>query len=364
MVDLVLNGRFLMRPPTGVDRVASELVAALLEHGLPSRFGGFSAIRPRGDTVRPEERPKAILDAATTSASKLGGHGWEQLALARARPRDWLLSLCNTGPVLRSRQVVMMHDAQAFRQPESYSRAFVRWYGTMQPMLGRRAAMVLTVSEHARADLERFGVVPKGKARVVPNGADHVLRLAPDTETLKRHGLEPGRFLLALGSLAPHKNLAMLVRAARARSDRSIPLVIAGGGDAGVFADGGITPSEDVRMLGRVSDAELRALYDNATALAFPSITEGFGLPPAEAMFCGCPVIASTGGAVPEVCGEAALSLDPNDADGWRAAMERVCAAPELRSRLAQAGRARVQRFTWKAAAATLAGHLEDLPAG
>lgn len=362
MTGLLLNARFLMRPPTGVDRVAEQLVSALLELDLPPRFDGFRGLRPQGDMALPEARPKEVLAAIEPPASTLKGHAWEQIALARARPDDWLLSLCNTGPVMRRRQVVMIHDAQVFRQPESYSRPFRLWYNAMQPRLGRRAAMVLTVSEHSKSELEHYGVVPKGKARVIPNGADHILKITSDGGTMARHGLTPGGYLLALGSLAPHKNLAMLVAAARARKDRAVPLVIAGGGNASVFGDNGITPSEDVRLLGRVSDEELRALYDNAAALVFPSITEGFGLPPAEAMFCGCPVIASTGGAIPEVCGDATLSLDPSDREGWTAAMESLCADPALRSRLAEAGRARVQQFTWRAAAEKLAGLLAELP--
>jgi glycosyltransferase involved in cell wall biosynthesis len=146
------------------------------------------------------------------------------------------------------------------------------------------------------------------------------------------------------------------------RNDRRIPLVIAGGGNPGVFGDAGIAPTEDVRLLGRVSDQELRALYENAMALIFPSITEGFGLPPVEAMFCGCPVIASAGGAVPEVCDGAALSVDPMDMEGWSTAMTRLTDDPDLRISLKRAGTQRSKAFTWRRAAETLLQHLADLP--
>lgn len=359
MTDLLLNSRFLMRPPTGVDRVATELADALIS--LAGDTMPVRGLRPAGEIVQPESRPEALLTRVEASSSRLKGHAWEQIALAGADPGAWLLSLCNMGPALRRRQVVMMHDAQVFRQPESYSRAFRSWYHLVQPRLARRAELVLTVSEHSRRELEHFGVVPPGKARVVPNGADHILRIGADRDILGKHGLEPGGYFLAIGSLAPHKNLALIAEAALKRSDRSRPLVIAGGGNASVFSDSGIVPSDDVRVIGRVSDAELRGLYDNATALVFPSLTEGFGLPPAEAMFCGCPVIATTGGAVPEVCGEAALSLPPSDASAWAAAMDRISTDDGLRRNLAEAGAARVARFTWENAAKTLMGHLQDL---
>ena len=342
MADLILNGRFLSRPPTGVDRVAAELTAALMARGLPGRFGALRVSRP--------------------GRYPLPGQIWEQTALARRDPRDWLLSLCNIGPVLRARQVVMLHDAQAFLQPGSYTPAFRAWYHLALPRLARRAAMVLTVSRHARAELEACGIVPPGKARVVPNGGDHILRVPPDPGTLRHRGLRPQGYILAIGSLAPHKNLATLIAAARARTRPSLPLVIAGGGDLSVFRDHGITPAPDVRLLGRVSDGELRALYDNALALAFPSRAEGFGLPPLEAMFCGCPVIATTAGAVPWICGDAALPVAPDNVCGWRAAMERVAGDPALRARMRAQGYARAARFTWAAAADRLAGCLEGLP--
>ncbi|WP_375175102.1 glycosyltransferase family 4 protein [Pseudooceanicola sp.] len=363
MPDLLLNARFLMRPPTGVDRVAQELVAALLQLGLPEGIPRLRALRPRGDIVAPEARPAALLDLVEVSGSRLTGQAWEQLALARTRPDDILLSLCNTGPMRRHRQVVMLHDAQVFRQPDSYSPAFRRWYRLMQPRLARRCRMVLTVSDHARQELEHFGVVPPGKARIVPNGADHILRPAPDTGVLHRHGLEPGRYILAIGSLAPHKNIALLARAAQARKDRSLPLVIAGGGAPGVFAAAGLAPAPDLRIIGRVGDAELRALYEQATALAFPSLTEGFGLPPVEAMLCGCPVLATTGGAVPEVCGDAALMLDPQDQQGWTDALDRIATDAALRDRLRRAGLERGARYTWQGAAQHLLRHLAEVAA-
>ena len=358
MPNLLLNARFLSRAPTGVDRVATELASALLQIDLPKGFGGLSATRPLGDISAPSERPAELLGIVEPSSSQLKGQLWEQLHLARYRPNDWLLSLCNMGPIFRQRQVALIHDAQVFRQPDSYSRAFRAWYHVAQPTLGHRAASVLTVSEHSKAEIEAFKIAQVGKVKVVHNGADHILRVKPDADTLQRHGLSAKGYFLTIGSLAPHKNLARLVQAAGMRQDRSIPLVIAGGGNSAVFSSHGLKPSADVRMLGRVSDGELRVLYEQAYALVFPSITEGFGLPPAEAMFCGCPVIATTGGAVPEVCGDAGLAVDPFDVQGWADAMDRLSKDTDLRNRLIARGHERIAPFTWRAAAASLVSHL------
>jgi glycosyltransferase involved in cell wall biosynthesis len=134
-------------------------------------------------------------------------------------------------------------------------------------------------------------------------------------------------------------------------------LVIAGGG-AAIFSGGASKPGGGARYLGRVSDQELKSLYQNALALAFPSLTEGFGLPPVEAMQCGCPVLASTGGAIPEVCGDAVMYIAPDDQAGWTEAMERIEADQTLRARLSHAGRRRAALFTWERAARALLASL------
>jgi glycosyltransferase involved in cell wall biosynthesis len=254
----------------------------------------------------------------------------------------------------------MIHDAQVYTQPGTYSPAFRLLYRWLLPALGRRSQVVLTVSEYSRLGLEKHGVVPPGKAHVVHNGVDHFGQVEADATTLARHGLAQQGYFLAIGSLAPHKNLKMLVNAARARKDKTIPLIIAGGKKPSVFKDEGLQEGDGVRFLGRVSDEELKALYQGASALLFPSITEGFGLPPLEAMSCGCPVVATTGGAVPEVCGNAVLYADPFRKSEWTNAMEKVAASPDLRQDFSQRGLARAQFFTWRRAAEQLLRILAD----
>lgn len=347
-----------MRAPTGVDRTATELISALQGLADAPKIHG---LRPAGAIAEPADRPVALLEDTKVLPSRLPGQLWEQITLNAAHRDDWLLSLCNMGPVQRGRQIVMIHDAQVFRQPESYSRLFRAWYNILQPRLGHRAARVLTVSEHSRSELLHFGLAPANKIDVIPNGADHILRIPPDPDTLSRHGLPSKGYFLAIGSLAAHKNLPFLVNAARARENKDIPLVIAGGGNAAIFGDVGIAAGDDVRILGRVSEGELRALYNNARALLFPSITEGFGLPAAEAMACGCPVIASTGGAIPEVCGDSAILLDPTDTAGWTKAMEDVARDDALCDRLSRQGKKRASTMTWRASAEQLLKILSDL---
>lgn len=281
---------------------------------------------------------------------RMSGHVWEQLELAHTAPSSILFSPCNTGPIARGRQVVTMHDAQVFSVPEAYSWKFRNWYKFMWSVLGRSALAVTTVSRFSRYELERYGVA-HGDIQIVPNGVDHIDDIDAESEALRNHGLERGSYILAIGSASAHKNISMLVKAAALRPDSAAPLVLVGGGNRRVFSGIEIESSDGVRVLGRVSDRELKALYQGALALAFPSITEGFGIPPLEAMKCGCPVIASTGGAIPEGCGNAAYYASPFVEEQWVEGMTRLEWDQSLRQSLIDAGYERAAKFSWRASA-------------
>ena len=187
------------------------------------------------------------------------------------------------------------------------------------------------------------GSCPPGKAHVISNGADHILRIESDRTALRRFGLQPGGYILSLAESGLHKNLEMLRQAVTALGASAPPLIVAGAGNARVFRDGDQGEQRGTRHLGRVTDAELKALYTHAAVFAFPSRAEGFGLPPLEAMLCGCPVLAARSGAIPETCGEAALLLPPRRGGGLdRGASRRSgrhCAAPAACRRRQAAGR-------------------------
>lgn len=354
MIKIAVNGRFLARPVTGVDRVAEEMLRAfdrLIGAGAPEIEGmDVSILTP--------ERTQRSLGLDHIQEIKVGrrsGHFWEQAELPGASKGRWLLNLCNTGPLATASSLVVIHDAQVFQSPKSYSRAFRLFYKGLLPLLGRRAAAVVTVSRFSRSEIERYGIVPRGKSVVIANGSDHVDRLEADETTLERHKLVAGRYCLALGSLSPHKNLATLLKADALReSSSSMPLVIAGGTNSQVFAGAGLPVRGDERVLGRVSDGELKALYQNAAVLLFPSFFEGFGLPPLEAMRCGCPVIASTAAAVKETCGDAALYADPSQPAEWARQIDRLLADTDLQNALRLRGRARSETFEWRASAIEL----------
>lgn len=359
MFELAVNGRYLTRPVSGVERTAHNLITAithaLTQDGRPFRIRHY--VPARATVMTPAPSGGEIV-----RTGRLNGHAWEQLELPRLRHERLLFSPCNTGPIVASGHIVTVHDAQIFTMPQSYSVAFRGWYRVLLPALLRRSALALTVSAHSRRQLEAVGAAPRGKLKIVPNGSDHVRAIQPDDAILARHGLQDRGYFLVIGSMSAHKNVPMAVEGMR-RAATTLPLVIAGGGDPAVFAQAGIVSEERVRAIGRVGDGELRALYDHAAALLFPSLDEGFGLPPVEAMACGCPVVASTAGAMPEVCDDAALFAAPDDPDQWAAAIDAVAGDPGLRATLIDKGLVRAAQLDWASAARRFITLVDNMPA-
>lgn len=356
---IALNGRFLTRSVSGVERVAAEL-ARQLSTSFPD---GESENTPSLCAISPKGKVSSIEDELFFPVEQKGimnGHAWEQLELPFFVKDQWLLSPCNIGPLAVSRQVVIIHDAQVFLTPQAYSFAFRNWYQRLLPILGRRAEIVITVSEYSKTQLEHFGVVPPGKAIVIHNGGDHINRVERSDAILDKYNLKPKQFFLAVGSRSSHKNLQILAKATPLRKSREFPLVIAGGSDSRVFATDSTSDTEEFLRVGKVTDEELKSLYSNATALLFPSIYEGFGLPPIEAMYCKCAVIASNAASIPEVCGDAAIFVDPHDAAGWAAAMDRIAEDNGDRQRLAEAGFEHCAQFSWKNCATSILAAIRE----
>lgn len=349
MPPLLVNGRFLTQDLTGVQRFAIEIARAL------------PGIAPMQVLAPPVSRDEAGI--AVRRVGRMGGHAWEQVELPCHARGGVLLNLGNTGPLALRRQVVVVHDAAAFAVPEAYSWRFRTWYRLLQRGLLRRGVVLATVSAFARDQLARhLGADPAGVA-VLGEGAEHILRQPADALLHQRLGL--GRpYVLAVGSLAVHKNLAALAATADMLAGCGMDLVLTGDRDARVFGSMKQNLAVAARHVGRVDDAGLRALYEGAACFVFPSRHEGFGLPAIEAMACGCPVVAARAGALPEVCGDAALLADPDDPADIAATVLRVVADAAVSARLRKAGLARAAGFTWPAAARALAGVAARLAGG
>ena len=347
MPDITVNGRFFTRAPTGVDRYAAELLRAWLPQAVHAHT--VRALMPGKSEVK--ESHGLALEPVKVGA--LTGHAWEQLDLPRHAGSSLLLNLCNTGPVARRRQLVVLHDAGTLANPATYSLPFRGWYRWMFGGLMRRAGIVATVSKFSAGELmSRIGG-RAGNIELMPGAGDHILRTQADRRVIERLGLSRCPYVLAVGSRTPNKNFTGVARAASLLNDLGVKVVAAGGSNSRVF-NGVDLSSESLVLAGYVTDGELRALYENAACFVFPSFYEGFGIPPLEAMHCGCPVIVSDRASLPEVCGQAALYCNPDDPIDIAAKLRRVLTSHQLQQELREAGRARAREFSWSRAAAQL----------
>lgn len=318
--EIVVNGRFLSRPITGVERYGREI--------LPLFRG-----RPRVEMTR---------------LNGLAGHVWEQTRLpAKLKSNSVIWSPANAGPLFVRNQAVTIHDLSPLEHPEWFARGFAAWYRLFLPLLARRARVLFAPSVHVQRKLmARFGVK---QVLVTPNGVD-AGRFHPGA-TQETYAF-PQKYILFVGSLQPRKNLVGLLAAWQTLKTefKDLWLMVAGGtGD--VFRGVRFLADERIRFLNYVAETDLPGLYAQAEALVLPSFDEGFGLPALEAMACGTPVIVSNGGALPETVGDAALIFDfakPHDLTNQ---LQLCLSEAALRRSLREKGLARAGQFTWQASA-------------
>jgi glycosyltransferase involved in cell wall biosynthesis len=351
-----INGRYLAQPRSGVQRFAAEIVAALARV-WPLDLGERPVLlTPPGVDLSDTPLPSRAM-------GRRKGIAWEQIDLPRHAAAGVLVNLGNTAPMAMPgrRQIVVIHDTAPISFPAAYSWRFRAWYGVMQRVVLARGPSVVTVSHFARREIATHLRVPCASIAVIPEGTDHMARLAPDIGAFARLGLEPGRFVLAVGNLAAHKNLGVLGDTAKALAEQGLHLVITGAANKALFGQSGIVPPEPARYVGRVSDGALRALYGAARCFVFPSLYEGFGLPAVEAMACGCPVIVSDIPVLREICGDAARYVDPRSPHAVARGVLEVVTNDDLAARLRHEGRRLAAGLTWDRSAAGLLASIRAL---
>jgi len=351
-----INARFLDRPVTGVERVAFELINVLATEHVDREGCWYEGTRRfRLQLIAPASG-SAISPWPNLTLHRRGrfsGHAWEQLDLPRLTFGQCLVSLCNTGPLLKRRHILYLHDAQPFAIPHNFSLSFRLWYRIVFHVAGRSARYLLVNSRFTQRELARHVGLARDKMTLVSLGSEHVLREKTSANVLERFNLPEGPFVLAVASANPNKNFAGVLRAIEHLGQDAPPCVIVGQTNQKQFSD--VTmPAGGVTHLGYVSDRELLALYRRALCLAFPSFYEGFGLPPLEAMAVGCPVIASHTSAMPEIGGRAVDYCDPDDYRSLAKAIEQVAADSNGRARMRRQGIRRSAGFSWAHSGATL----------
>ena len=351
MTRLIINGRFLEGGETAVNMVARELTRALV------RRSGREVVL----AVPPHLADRARgLGCAVQVIGRRGGALWDQTALLRMQGAGIVAGFFNTVPLLGRGYVTLLHDAHVFTTPGSYPPATRVWRQGLARRAGAEGNYLLTVSEHSRQELLRLGIGSPDRIGVVPNGPGPAATARPDPDVFGRLGLRVGQpFVLALASLAPHKNIPLLLRAFADPDLADVALVLFGGAGAGDFHRAGYVIPPNLCCAGRVTNGELAALYSRALAVCLPSTQEGFGLPVLEGMCHGTPPILAARGALPEVAGGAGLIASDSDPSEWVRAIRRLVDEPTLRACLSAKGQARAAEFTWNRAVFQLCHHLD-----
>jgi glycosyltransferase involved in cell wall biosynthesis len=344
--------------PSGLNRYTGELLKAML--GADSSLLGLVTNRASPELIRRGARQVSPGLLAHTgfpgNAARLAWHHLRLPSLLRSERAELYFSPLpegSTRPVCR--QVITIHDLLPLRFPDFHPR-LKYYYAMVLPRIIAASEAIIATSEATRRDIERrWGHLGK-PVHVVYQGFRHdVFRPSSEEATARvraHYGLD--RFLLAVGDPRPHKNLEGLMRAFARLNAPDVQLAIVGKtGDPAEWKSllSSLGIAERVRILGVTPDADLAALYSAAIALVFPSHYEGFGIPPLEALACGCPVVVSRVASLPEVCGEAALYVDSSSVDSIALGMAQMIGDESLRATLRAQGLERARAFRYPTAA-------------
>jgi len=354
-VRIGINGRFLIAKRTGVQRAAYNLVKTLIEVDRDNEYIIFTGKEQQGSPEWNYPNVTVVGDDLIPSES-IRNHIWEQVRLPRLAAKykiDILHSPANVAPLFyRGKSIIHIHDLCFVVNPQWYSFAFRTLYNLIIPQLAKRATKVVTNSNNSKNDLLQFFGLPAEKVSLVYWAVDDVFSLPPTQEVKDKRYMEED-YILYVGSLEPRKNINILIEAYE-KLRHEYPAIktklILIGGESPLFASVQLKAREfrdDVIFKGFVTDLELGEFYRRAKLVAYPSLYEGFGLPPLEAMASGVPVVTSSTSSIPEVVGNAALLIDPKDREQLTKAMHRVLTDRTLRESMIKAGSQRVLRFNW-----------------
>ncbi|MDQ6619127.1 MAG: glycosyltransferase family 4 protein [Pseudomonadota bacterium] len=364
---VVLNATPLLAPRTGVGNYIAELGNALAQCDEVDLYG-FYGYRWRHGPPAPPAAP--ARSAAVRSFRELVKpwvplkrqlrHAQQQLLFGRGL-RKYSIELYHEPNYVPIRYdvpvVVTVHDLSWIRFPQTHPPDRVRWLNRGLPRAMEQAAAILVDSTFVRDELAATFPVSRNRIHVAQLGVSGSFRprsAAQTFATLQAFDLRHRSYVLSVGTVEPRKNLEHILRAFALLPpalQNAFPLVIAGARgwrSAALERElRSLTDMGRVRFVGHISDAELIDLYAGAALFVFPSLYEGFGLPPLEAMACGTPVLVSDRASLPEVVGDAGVMLNPLDADATATQIQSLLEDPQLRDQYAQRGLSRAAGFTW-----------------
>jgi glycosyltransferase involved in cell wall biosynthesis len=355
---IFINGKFLFQPITGVQRYAYQLILGLddlLESNINNSNISLKLLVPKGyaSKIKKLERICVIEIKAP-----FGFFFWEQVQLPIITWGRALLNLTGSAPLFKKNQYCTIHDAAVFDIPSSYTRLFIVWYKFLFSVQSKICTKFFTVSEFSRARLSYRLKVDPIKFNIINNASDHFKFIHSDKYFLEKLGIKNKKYFLTVGSSSPTKNIDFLFKSfLKLKNTDDIILVLVGDGNGHVFnqmSNSNNMSEPKLMFTGRVDDHQLKALYSGAIAFIFPSLYEGFGIPPLEAMICNCPVLASNRGSIPEICGNAAAYFDPTSEVSLSNALSRALIDNEWLDGLKEAGVVRIKNYSWRISAIKL----------
>lgn len=331
---IIVNARFLTQNVTGVQRFAIE-ISKIIHKKLKDQLVFVTPYNISDHKLANE------LGAIVIGKSK--GTMWEQIDLRQyllSKNKPLLINFCNTGVLFYSKQIVTIHDMSYKVNPKWFSKRFYIWYNFLIPQLAKNSLKILTVSNSSKSDIIKFLKIKHDNIYVIYNSS------YLNTNNNFEH-IEKEKYILSVSSFDPRKNLVNLIAAFK-KLNTNIKLVIVGfKNNKFEFELNEKSLNTNIINKGYVSDNELSSLLNNAEAFVYLSFYEGFGLPPLEAMCIGCPVIVSDIAAHREVCGNAAIYVNPYDVEDIKINLYNVLSNDKLKAKLIEAGKNNAKRFDW-----------------
>ncbi|CAN5137445.1 glycosyltransferase family 1 protein [soil metagenome] len=352
---LIVNARFLTQNITGVQKFAIEI-----SKQVKKKLKKVIFVSPRNII---HKSLAEYLDVKIVG--RFSGHLWEQLELPyylrNLTSKPILLNLANTAPLGYKDKVVTVHDLAFIHNPKWFSKKFYYYYKFLIPKILTQSIQIFTVSNFSKSELVKIYKISPDKITVVYNAISH--DFLEKKGNLLRNNFN--KYILGVSSLEPRKNIKTLINSFEELAEPNLSLVLVGKENPEVFSDNNFerykSYKEKIHFTGYVSDEELVRLYSHAELFVYPSLYEGFGLPPLEAMASGCPVLVSNTTSMPEICGDAALYFDPNNGKELSSLILNVLNVNELRKTLIEKGADRVKKFSWSASADAIINSIKKI---
>ena len=351
---IVVNALFLTQKITGVQRYAIEISKELKKLFKDD----IKFVAPRNII---HHELAEYLNAEVTG--NFTGLLWEQAELPfylSKHKNHLLLNMRNTAPLFFPKNIVVLHDLIFMKNKYRFSKKFLPVYRFCTPFLLKNALKIITVSNFSKQDIIKTFNTESDKIEVVYNAVSKEFREHSD----KNYENKYGKYLLCVAScLSPGKNLRNVVEAFNKTDIQDLKLVIVGQklkhfSDEKLLSE--VESNKNIILTGYVSDSRLANLYRNAELFVFPSFYEGFGIPPLEAMSCGCPVITSDVTALPEVCADAAYYVNPHEVDEIVFGINKILSNKEIKNELINKGYERVKKFSTKDSALKIKEIIEN----